>query len=303
MWHKIGRVFAPDNNFDWMVSHAANPFAEKVSDAVYKIYFTCRNKDNSSHIGYVLVDFDDDFKVLDISSRPVLSPGEPGIFDDSGVAMGFLVNVGDRKFLYYLGWNLKVTVPWLNTIGLAVWNDEKEAFEKYSRAPVMDRSNEDPFSISYPSVLFEEGKYRMWYGSNLKWGKTQDEMAHVIKYAESEDGIKWNRNDLVHIGLEHPNEYALSKPFVIRSGHLYKMWYSYRANGDIGTYRIGYADSPDGHMWTRKDDQAGIDVSAEGWDSEMISYPFVFDHKGETYMLYNGNGYGKTGFGIAQLKK
>jgi hypothetical protein len=59
----------------------------------------------------------------------------------------------------------------------------------------------------------------------------------------------------------------------------------------------------DGDNWVRKDDESGIDVSAEGWDSQMICYPFVMDHKGERYMLYNGNGYGRTGFGVAILEK
>ena len=45
-----------------------------------------------------------------------------------------------------------------------------------------------------------------------------------------------------------------------------------------------------------------IDVSLVGWDSEMIEYPFVFEHKNKRYMLYNGNHYGKTGFGIAVQK-
>jgi hypothetical protein len=184
---------------------------------------------------------------------------------------------------------------------LAIQDDATGNFEKYSRAPIMDRSNEDPFTISYPSILFDEGKYRMWYGSNLKWGSTQDDMQHVFKYAESDDAIHWNRTNEIQVGLEHPNEYALSKPFVLKTGNIYQMWYSYRANGDIKTYRIGYAESSDGHTWVRKDNLAGIDVSATGWDSEMICYPFVMDHKEKRYMLYNGNGYGKTGFGIAVL--
>ncbi len=300
-WTKLKNIFCPDNNFSWMVSHAANPFAERMSEGIYRIYFTCRDAESRSHIGYVDVDFNDDFKVVSISDVPVLAPGELGLFDDSGTAMGYLLNTGDKKYLYYLGWNLKVTVPWLNTIGLAIWNEAKGTFEKYSRAPIMDRSDEDPFTISYPSVLLENGKYRMWYGSNLKWGKTQDEMDHVIKYAESNDGIHWNRTNQIHIHLEHPGEYALSKPFVIKSGDLYQMWYSYRANGTVTTYRIGYAESADGISWKRKDEEVGIDVSPEGWDSEMICYPFVFDHGGTRYMLYNGNGYGRTGFGIAQL--
>ena len=143
----------------------------------------------------------------------------------------------------------------------------------------------------------------MWYGSNLKWGKEQHEMQHVIKYAESLDGIHWNRTNFIAINLEHPNEYAISKPFVLYEDNLYKMWYSYRANGVINTYRIGYAESKDGLNWTRKDEEVGIDVSEDGWDSDMICYPSILDYANKKYMLYNGNGYGRTGFGIAQLLK
>ena len=46
----------------------------------------------------------------------------------------------------------------------------------------------------------------------------------------------------------------------------------------------------------------GIDVSEEGWDSQMICYSFVFSHKENYYMLYNGNQNGKEGFGLTILK-
>jgi hypothetical protein len=242
------------------------------------------------------------FKVIRISDQPVVAPGEPGMFDDSGTAMGYLLKVGEKRYLYYLGWNLKVTVPWLNSIGLAISEHDGKGFTKYSRAPIMDRSDEDPFSISYPSIMFDNGIYRMWYGSNLKWGKDQAEMNHVIKYAESHDGIRWERSGNVVVNLVYPFEYALSKPFVLRDPSCYRMWYSFRASKRASTYRIGYAESHDGLLWKRKDDAVGIDVSNTGWDSEMICYPFVFDWEGCRYMLYNGNGYGKTGFGLAVLE-
>lgn len=302
-WRKIKNIFSPDNNFEWMVSHAANPFAESLGDDIFRIYFTCRNNKNQSYIGYVDIDFCNNFKVIGISEKPVLEPGQLGVFDDSGVAMGYLIHINHKKYLYYLGWNLKVTVPWLNTIGLAIFNPNLQIFEKQSQAPLLDRSNEDPFSISYPSILFDKNIYKMWYGSNLSWGKDQSEMQHVIKYAESTDGLNWNRTNKVVVDLTHPNEYALSKPFVIKENALYKMWYSFRANGNIKTYRIGYAESINGMDWERKDSEVGIDVSNVGWDKEMICYPFIFDHRGEKYMLYNGNGYGKTGFGLAVLEK
>ena len=285
-----------------MVSHAANPLAEHLSGDLFIVHFTSRDKNSRSHIASCVIDLGK-LTVVEIHNKPVLAPGELGLFDDSGTAIGFILQVEEKKLLYYLGWNLKVTVPWLNTIGLAIFNKEKNCFEKFSRAPMMDRSDEDPFSISYPSVLFDEGKYKMWYGSNLSWGATQDEMKHVIKYAESTDAIHWNRTNKIAVNLKHPNEYALSKPFVLKTNDGYEMWYSYRACGEIKTYRIGYAFSTDGINWQRHDDAAGINVSADGWDSEMICYPFVFFHNDKKYMLYNGNGYGKTGFGIAVLEQ
>jgi predicted GH43/DUF377 family glycosyl hydrolase len=300
-WIKHGCLFSPVGEYDWMQTHAANPFGVFVSEHVLQVYFTCRDAQSRSHIASLELDLQNGFKVKSLSAKPVLVPGELGLFDDSGTAMGFLLAEESRDLLYYLGWNLKQTVPWLNSIGLAIRKKGEEAFTKTSRAPILDRSNEDPFSISYPSILKENGIYRMWYGSNLSWGKTQEQMQHVFKYAESEDGIHWRRDGKTVLGLEHPGEYALSKPMVIKRGNKYILFYSYRANGEVQTYRIGYAVSDDGLNWTRKDDQVGINVSDAGWDSEMICYPFVFEYQHKLYILYNGNGYGRSGFGLAEL--
>jgi hypothetical protein len=299
LWTKKGHIFTANSEFEWMKSHAANPFAIKLSDDIYRIFFTVRDSNSRSYITYGDFDVANGFKLIQLSPIPVLEPGEPGLFDDSGVAVGYVLSIDNELVLYYLGWNLKVTVPWLNTIGRAIWSPDENKFIKCSKAPMMDRSEEDPYSISYPSVLYDIDKFRMWYGSNLSWGKTQESMQHVIKYAESRDGKNWVRTNKIAINLEHPGEYALSKPFVLKLNGIYLMWYSYRGNGFINTYRIGYAESNDGHTWSRRDDHVGINISESGWDSEMISYPFVFDFNDKYIMLYNGNGYGKTGFGWA----
>jgi hypothetical protein len=117
----------------------------------------------------------------------------------------------------------------------------------------------------------------------------------VIKYAESDDGIHWKRENRIAINSNSTKEYAICKPCVLRDETGYLMWFCSR--GD--KYRIHYARSQDGIYWERLGKDPGIDVSASGWDSEMIEYPCIFDHKGRRYMLYAGNGYGRTGFGIA----
>jgi len=141
----------------------------------------------------------------------------------------------------------------------------------------------------------------MWYLSCIKWNLYQGKPNphYHIKYAESKDGIDWQRKGIVCIDFKDDKEWAISRPCVIRNNEVYKMWYSFRGEKN---YRIGFAESKNGIDWERKDDQVGIDVSENGWDSEMIEYPFVFEHKEKSYMLYCGNGYGKTGFGYAILE-
>lgn len=300
-WRKLGHIFAPSGEFPWMVSHAATPCAEHISGDLFRVYFTSRDAANRSHICECTLDLTSR-KVVEIGSEPLVAPGELGLFDDSGATLGFVLNWQGRRLIYYVGWNLKVTVPWLNSIGLAEFDRSEGKFVKHGRVPIMDRCDEDPFSLSYPSILEEQGHLKMWYGTALKLGATQEEMRYAIKTAVSDDAIRWRRTGHIAVALEHQGEYAIARPCVLRAGSEYEMWYSYRANGTITTFRIGYATSSDGDDWTRRDDEVGIDVSESGWDSEMICYAFVFDHLGLRYMLYNGNAYGKTGFGLAVLE-
>ena len=78
----------------------------------------------------------------------------------------------------------------------------------------------------------------------------------------------------------------------------YRHVVDYRLTASSG-YKIGLATSVDGKVWDKKYDETGIDLSAEGWDSQMMAYPHVLKHDGVFYMLYNGNGFGRDGFGYA----
>ncbi len=294
-WRKLGLVFAANGQREWMVSHAANPVAEHLAGDEFRVYFGCRDRLNRTHIGYVDVELRPQVRVLGVADEPVVAPGPLGGFDDSGASMGWLIHAGEATYLYYLGWNLGVTVPWRNSIGLAVRARPGEPFVKHSPAPLLDRCAADPYTLSYPCVLREGARWRMWYGSNLRWGRQETDMDHVIKYAESADGIHWERQGVIALDLQPPEEYAVCRPCVVKDGGVYRMWYCHRG----AAYRLGYAESADGIHWHRRPDEVGIDVSPSGWDSEMQAYPYVFTHGGQRYLLYNGNRYGLTGFGIA----
>jgi predicted GH43/DUF377 family glycosyl hydrolase len=295
-WKKLGVVFNASNHSPWMVTHASNPVAEVLQDDFVRIYFSTRDAENRSSVGSLVINLNNPAKIEDLASTPHIAPGEPGLFDDSGVSMGCLARVDGELRMYYLGWNLGVTVPWRNSIGLAISRDGGKTFVKHSRAPLLDRNEQDPFSISYPWVMQESpADWKMWYGSNLRWGREQTDMAHLLKYADSSDGLSWRREGRIAIPFKSPDEYAMSKPCVIRDADRYRMWYSYRGKA----YRIGYAESSDGITWERMDNEVGITASESGWDSETVEYPDVFDSGGTRFMLYNGNRYGQTGFGLA----
>lgn len=198
-----------------------------------------------------------------------------------------------------MGWQNPINQHWRGDIGrIKIINSVK--LEVNPQEPFIGMDEEDKISLSYPWVVFDQGIYKMWYGSTKSWSSQNGEMIHVIKYATSQDGEKWTKHGIA-IPYELGVAQAFSRPTVLIQKDGYHMWYSYRG-GDGTPYRIGYAYSKDGLQWERQHYNTGIEVSPNGWDSEMICYPYVFTHKNNTYMLYNGNNYGKTGFGLAILE-
>lgn len=297
-WRKIGLIYCPSGEKDWLHSHAAVPIAEHLEGDIFKIYFTSRNIKNESFTSYVLIDIRQPQKILEVSAKPIVTPGNLGEFDDSGAMSSWLTHHNGIRYLYYIGWNLGVTVPFRNSLGLSV-SKNNEQFTRYANGPILDRSKDEPHFVSSCCVIPGEDKWRMWYQSCTEWRlrNGQPEHRYHIKYAESSDGISWQRNGIVAIDYLDDSEYAICRPSVIHDFDRWKMWFSHRGS----SYKIGYAESKDGIVWDRLDERCEIDVSKTGWDSEMVEYPFVFDHAGSRYMLYNGNGYGKTGFGLAVL--
>ncbi len=298
-WIKLGRIFSAESNSEWMHSHASVPIGEHLYDNIFKIYFSTRDRQNRSYTAYVTIDITQPREILEVSAAPVLQPGAMGEFDDSGAMATWLTTQADKRYLYYIGWNLGVTVPFRNSVGLAQ-SCRGAPFTRLFPGPVVDRTATEPHFCASCCVLQDRELWRMWYLSCTGWELRRGlpEHRYHIKYAESSNGIDWKRDGAIAIDFKNEAEYAISRPSVIRDEECWRMWYSYRG----AAYRIGYAESSNGVNWQRLDDEVGIDVSSSGWDSEMIEYPFVFDHAGHRYMLYNGNGYGRTGFGLAVLE-
>lgn len=302
-WIKKGVIFAPENNFDWMASHASVPVADEVRTGVLRIYFGTRDQSGRSQTSYIEVEAARPENVLYVHNRPVLSLGRSGTFDDSGIMPSCIVSQESKKYLYYIGWSQRVTVPYHLAIGLATSEDGGQNFRKISEGPILDRSLDEPFFNTAPCVLQDEGRWRMWYVSCTEW--ENGEPRYNIKYAESLEGISWRKTNHICIDYDERSG-AIGRPCVYKESGIYKMFYSYRGVRDYRTdrthsYRLGYAESNDGLTWTRRDDEVGIERSETGWDSEMIEYCFHHRHEGRGYLFYNGNGFGQTGIGYALL--
>lgn len=302
-WRKLGLVYAPGGERWWARSHAFIPTTHLRGDGGLRVYFTGLDEERYGRVGFVDLDPRDPSRVVYECQEPVLGVGPLGAFDDSGVNASCVVVVDEVPHLFYIGWQRAVRVPYMLFTGLARGDRAGESFERVQGVPVLDRTADEPFSRSAPCVVVSDGRWRAWYWSCRYWvddpalGVRYD---NVLRLAESMDGVRWTVHPEPLLEPEG-DDYSLGRPWVIREGSRYRMWYSIRSR--TRPYRIGYAESPDGVSWRRLDDRAGLEVSATGWDSEMVCFPCVVDAGGQRLMFYNGNRHGATGFGVAVLEQ
>lgn len=299
-WRKLGRLYAAREAIHpKLASHAANPLPVRLAGDLYRVFYSGRDDANRSSIGAVDIDLGRR-SVVRVHDRPLLEHGPAGSFYSHGVSIGNCYEANGQRYMLFMGWQRPPGAHWRGDIGRLIV-DRDLSLRPEPGAPLLGTSEVDPVSLSYPWALRgDDGRYRMWYGSTLAWDAGNGEMLHVIHVADSPDGDQWTRRGMA-LPYELGRAQAFSHPSVLArrdGGH--DMWFSYRGVG--ATYRIGYASCEAGGPWRLRLDEAGIDVSPSGWDSEMVEYPFVFDHEGERFMLYNGDGFGRSGFGLAVLE-
>lgn len=300
-WKKLDFNYKPDGSSDDLFNYAAVPFIGNINNSIVRIYFSARNKQNQSTIGAIDLDLNT-LNINHVYQDSFFKPGVIGSFDYDGVMGCQIFELHQQTYLSYIGWNLGVSVPFRNAIGIAKLEGLK--FQRIFNGPVLDRSIHDPCFVASNHIIQLENKYLMYYLSCVKWEDNEGVLTHYyhIKIAQSMNGLDWYPTGKIAIDFQYNNEYAISVPRVIYENGIYKMWFSYRGGKISETYRIGYAESIDAIEWERKDELVNLNPSEGQWDSDMICYPYIFDYNNKRYMLYNGNGYGKTGFGIATLE-
>lgn len=300
-WRKLGLVYAPDGRSPWARHSALQPTPCLRDDRTIRVYAGFRDDAGVGRVGYVDLDAEDPCRVLRVSPGPVLDVGIPGTFDENGVVPSAIVRRDGQWHLYYTGYQLGQKVRFYVFGGLAVSRDG-ESFTRHSPVPVLDRTPNELFFRVAHSVLWENGVWRVWYGAGSTWvpGEGKQLPVYDIRYAESPDGARFPAEGRVCVGVAGGDEHRVARPYVIKDGELYRMFYSVGTKSQL--YRLGYAESADGVRWQRKDGELGLTVSDSGWDSQMVGYSSVVRYRDRVYLFYNGNDYGRGGFGCAVLE-
>ena len=295
-WEKIGRILVPNNKYYWSKSHMSLPTPLIFKDFV-RIYFGSRDSKNRSRIGFL--DYNPEKKKIKyIHKKPVIGLGNLGTFDDNGMMPCSVVRKGKSIMLYYVGWNPRSTVRFSFYSGLAISKDNGFTFKRYSRAPIIERTNLEPYVNASPMVMKIKKKYFMYYVSGEGW-INPDLPRYNIKIATSINGKEWKRLNKTAIDFKNRKENALARPCVVKFGSKYYMWFSKKGKN----YRTGFAYSKDGINWKRNDSLVNLNIGKTSFDNKMICYPYVFSFKKNIYCIYNGNNYGYSGIGMAILKK
>ncbi len=174
----------------------------------------------------------------------------------------------------------------VSKIGIAR-SDDGIRFERFRRDPVLvPEADFEKESVMNPFVMFEDGKFRMWYAA----GETYE--PNTICYAESDDGIRWVKypgNPIFSCNPDREYEQErIGACDVLKVDGGYLMFYiGYR---DIHTACVCAARSKDGITgWERVPENPLVTPTPGAWDADSCYKPTVVTADDGTCRLwYNG---------------
>lgn len=316
-WKKLGHIFDPTQH---RLPNNCTQFAQSpqalVFDNFIRIYFSTRTVDplNGKYLSHIsFVDMDKRMtQVIRVADHPVIPLGELGCFDEHGIFPMNVVRHGNAVYGYTCGWSRRVSVSVDTAIGLAISYDNGLTFKRIGPGPILASSLHEPCLVGDGFVKVIDGLFHMWYIFGTGWKRFAADAApdrtYKIGHAISSDGINWAKEEARQIITDRLGvDESQALPTVVRVGATHHMFFCYRQSFDFRTskgrgYRVGHAYSTDLVNWIRDDDNPILETTPGAWDSDMLCYPHAFESDGSVYLLYNGNEFGRYGFGLAVLE-
>lgn len=316
-WKKLGKIFDPA---EYKLPNECVQFSQSPQALVYedfvRIYFSTRSvdKENGKYLSHIaFVDMQKNLReVIRISEKTVIQLGSLGCFDEHGIFPMSVMRHGNSVYGYTCGWSRRTSVSVDTAIGLAISSDDGITFERIGDGPLLAASLHEPCLVGDGFVNVFDGMFHMWYIFGTGWKRftpeAEPDRTYKIAHATSKDGINWIKEEGLQIIEDRlGSDESQALPSVIKIDDRYHMFFCYRHSFDFRMnrgrgYRIGHAWSDDLVSWTRDDANPLLDVTPNDWDSDMLCYPNVFECDGRVFLLYNGNEFGRYGFGLAVLE-
>ena len=296
-FRKLGRVFVPDGTDPLAVAYAILP-TPMVLDDVVRVFYASTDSNIVGRVFWVDLDAGDLTRVVGRSDRPVLDSGSEGAFDQYGVNPISVVRDGPDLRLYYAGYQRPGgDVPYTLFAGLAVSGNDGLRFDRASVNPVLPPTPKERFIRTAPNVQKDFDRWRVWYVGGSDWTTYGGKRLPIygLRYSESGDGIAWSDPALLLDPDRSRDQIGFGRPWVLKENGAYRMFLSVRT---VHGYSISHARSNDGLVWHDWHHNI-IPTSVDGWDRDMCCYAASVNVDGQEFVFYNGNGYGRDGFGLA----
>ena len=299
MWDRIGWIDPPVGLGEWCTSHLSLPFCIAKNASELRVYFSSRDSDERSHVGWVDVQFNSESSLkTNFGTSPLVSPGGPGTFDEHGVSGSFFEIVNNSLRIWNFGWQRLSGKAWSNAIGLV----EKSVYdtEPTVKNNLIVQSNEfENYGLAYPYLISQNSIRHLFYGAFDLYGvpSLNQPYSFVSKRAKiGKDLILSDRSRMIdHLS----GNSAQSRPCIIRDGNGYRAWVSVKGEG----YEIRSAYSEDLRNWKWSEERFGLRPSGMNGESHEVCYSHVVEIAGSRLMFFNGDGFGKTGIGIAKWRE
>ena len=291
-WRKEKIIFHIPNK------HTQCPVIDLLPSSLWRIYYASRNEENCSSIYFF--DYDVEYETIVFNNnKPIISLGDSGRFDEHGMMPSSIY----ENYLFYFGISHSKSVSHLNSIGMLNLNTNQRCFN----GPIISKNYTDPFYVATPYIKKIDSIFHIWYLSVFR--HEYDNLFYNIKHATSNNFTNWNYEEEPCISCES-DEGGIASPSVLQLNDRLTMWYCYRKSTDYrvnpnNSYKIGTATYQEhDKKWKRMDQTIHFynsEFFPSSFDSVMMCYPNVFQYSNKYFMLLNGNEFGKTGIGYAQL--
>lgn len=298
-WIDLGLRFeAPGSGL--LRTHAMLPTPIVLADCI-RVFFSSCDAELRGRIFCVDLSLDHPHTVIHFDPAPVLDLGAAGSFDADGVNPCHLEIVDDVWRLYYVGWQrLSQDVPYTLLAGLALSDDRGKTFVRWKYEPVLPATPDERYFRTAPFVRRVGDGFEMLYiGGNRFVGSPSGKLLprYAIRRSRSMDGIRWSDPaEDVLLPDEVRGEIGFGRPRIeTLPGQAPALMVSVRTEQTYTLMSGPWDEGP----FDRSRLVKVIDAAPHGWASEMTCFGATCQVEGRTLLLYNGNGFGRTGFGLA----